>query len=48
MFAEHIQASLRHAKYEILEDGTYMSTLEERQGVIAIGDCIEKVPPRSY
>ena len=42
MFAEYIQASLRHAKYEILEDGTYMSTVEGLQGVIAIGDTIEE------
>lgn len=42
MFAEYIQASLRHAKYEILEDGTYMSTVEGLQGVIAIGDSIEE------
>lgn len=42
MFAEYIQASLRHAKYGILEDGTYMSTVEGLQGVIAIGDAIEE------
>jgi len=42
MFAEYIRASLRHAKYEILEDGTYMSTVEGLQGVIAIGDTIEE------
>jgi predicted RNase H-like HicB family nuclease len=42
MFAEYIQASLRYAKYEILEDGIYMSTVECLQGVIAIGDSIEE------
>ena len=42
MFAEYIRASLRHAKYEILEGGTYMSTVEGLQGVIAIGDTIEE------
>jgi predicted RNase H-like HicB family nuclease len=42
MFAEYIQACLRHAKYEILEDGMYMSTVEGLQGVIAIGDSIEE------
>jgi hypothetical protein len=26
------------AKYEMLEDGTYMSTVDGLQGVIAIGD----------
>ena len=42
MFVEYIQASLRHAKYEILKDGTYVSTVEGQQGVIAIGDSIEE------
>lgn len=42
MFTEYIQASLRHAKYEVLEDGTYMSTVEGLQGVIDIGDTIEE------
>lgn len=41
MFAEYIQAALRHAKYEVLEDGTYMATVEGLQGVIAVGDTIE-------
>jgi predicted RNase H-like HicB family nuclease len=42
MFAEYIQASLRHAKYETLDDNTYMATVEGLQGVIAIGDTIEE------
>ncbi len=41
MFAEYVQAALRHAKYEILEDGTYMATVPGLQGVIAVGDTIE-------
>jgi predicted RNase H-like HicB family nuclease len=42
MFAQYIQAALRHAKYETLEDGTYMATVEGLRGVIAIGDTIEE------
>ncbi len=42
MFAEYVQAALRHAKYEILEDGTYMATVPGLQGVIAVGDTIEE------
>jgi len=41
MFAEYIQAALRHARYEILEDGTNMATVPGLQGVIAVGDTIE-------
>jgi len=41
MFAEYVQAALRHATYEILEDGTYMATVAGLQGVIAVGDTIE-------
>jgi predicted RNase H-like HicB family nuclease len=41
MFAEYVQAALRHARYEILEDGTYMATVPGLQGVIAVGDTIE-------
>ncbi|MDD4652189.1 MAG: type II toxin-antitoxin system HicB family antitoxin [Methanothrix sp.] len=42
MFAEYIQAALRHAKYEVLEDDTYMATVEGLRGVIAVGDTIEE------
>ena len=41
MFAEYIQAALRHAKYEILEDGTYMATVADLRGIIAVGETIE-------
>jgi predicted RNase H-like HicB family nuclease len=41
MFVEYIQAALRHAKYETLEDGTYMATVEGLRGVIAVGDTVE-------
>jgi predicted RNase H-like HicB family nuclease len=42
MFAEYIQAALRRAKYETLEDGTYMAIVDGLRGVIAIGDTIEE------
>jgi predicted RNase H-like HicB family nuclease len=42
MFAEYIQAALRNAKYEPLEDGTYMATVAGLQGVIAVVDTIEE------
>jgi predicted RNase H-like HicB family nuclease len=42
MFAEYIQAALRRAKYETLEDGTYMATVEGLRGVIATGDTVEE------
>ena len=42
MFAEYVQAALRHAKYEVLEDETYMATVEGFRGVIAVGDTIEE------
>jgi predicted RNase H-like HicB family nuclease len=41
MFAEYIQAALKHAEYVVLEDGTYMATVDCLRGVIAIGDTIE-------
>jgi predicted RNase H-like HicB family nuclease len=42
MFAEYIASALRHAKYETLEDGTFMATVEGLRGVIAVGDTIEE------
>ena len=42
MFAEYIQAAMRNAKSEPLEDGTYMATVAGLQGVIAVGDTIEE------
>lgn len=42
MFAEYIQAALRRAKYETLEDDTYMATVNGLRGVIAIGESIEE------
>lgn len=42
MIAEYIRAALRHAKYETLEDDTYMAYVDGLRGVIAIGDTIEE------
>jgi predicted RNase H-like HicB family nuclease len=41
MFTEYIQAALKHAKYEMLEDDTYMAMVDGLRGVIAVGDTIE-------
>lgn len=42
MFSEYIGAALRRAKYEPLENGTYMATVEGLRGVLATGETIEK------
>jgi predicted RNase H-like HicB family nuclease len=42
MFSEYIGAALRRAKYELLENGTYMATVEGLRGVLATGETIEK------
>jgi predicted RNase H-like HicB family nuclease len=42
MFSEYIQAALKLAEYDTLEDGTYVATVVGLQGVIAIGDTIEE------
>ncbi|MEI8004053.1 MAG: type II toxin-antitoxin system HicB family antitoxin [Methanothrix sp.] len=42
MFSEYIQAALKLAEYDTLEDGSYVATVEGLQGVIAIGDTIEE------
>ena len=42
MFSEYIAGALRHAKYETLEDGTFMATVDGLRGVIAIGDTVEE------
>ena len=33
MFAEYLQAAMRHAKYEQIEDGTYFGSIPGFQGV---------------
>ena len=42
MFLEYIQAALKLAEYDTLEDGSYVATVEGLQGVIAIGDSMEE------
>ena len=41
MFSEYIESALRRAKYENLENGTYMATVDGLRGVIATGETIE-------
>ena len=41
MFSEYIEAALRRAKYETLENGTYMATVDGLLGVIATGETIK-------
>lgn len=42
MFAEYIFAALRRAKYDTLENGSFMATVEGLPGVIATGKTIEE------
>ncbi len=42
MFSEYIRAALSRAKYESLENGSYMATVDGLRGVIATGETIEK------
>ena len=42
MFSEYIQAALKLAEYDTLEDGSYVATVKGLQGVIAIGDSVEE------
>jgi predicted RNase H-like HicB family nuclease len=42
MFSEYIEAALRRAKYETLENGTYVATVDGLRGVIATGETIEE------
>ena len=37
MFAEYLQAAMRHAVYEQIEDGTYFGTVPEFPGAWANG-----------
>jgi predicted RNase H-like HicB family nuclease len=41
MFSEYIDAALRRAKYDTLENCTYMATVDGLRGVIATGKTIE-------
>ena len=42
MFSEYIQAALMQAKYDTLEDDSYVATVPGLQGVIAIGNSLEE------
>jgi predicted RNase H-like HicB family nuclease len=42
MFSEYIQAALMQAKYDTLEDGSYVATVPGLQGVIAVGDTLDE------
>lgn len=42
MFSEYVDAALRRAKYETLENGSFMATVDGLRGVIATGDTIER------
>jgi predicted RNase H-like HicB family nuclease len=41
MFSEYIQAALKRATYETLENGTLMAIVEDLPGVIATGKTFE-------
>ena len=41
MFSQYVEAGLRRAKYETLENGTYMATVDDLRGVIATGEAIQ-------
>ncbi len=41
MFSEYIQAALESAKYDTLEDDSYVAIVPGLQGVIAVGDLLK-------
>ncbi|TAH50004.1 MAG: type II toxin-antitoxin system HicB family antitoxin [Chloroflexota bacterium] len=41
MLTEYIRAAMRHAMYEILEDGTYYAEIPHLQGVFANQKTLE-------
>ena len=41
MLTEYIQAAMRHATYEILEDGTFYGEIPGLEGVYANSDALE-------
>jgi hypothetical protein len=43
MFSEYTQAALKKAKYETLESGSYMATVEGLPGVIGTGKTSKNV-----
>lgn len=42
MLTDYISVAMRHAHYEILEDGTYYGEIPGLQGVCANGDSLEE------
>jgi predicted RNase H-like HicB family nuclease len=42
MLYEYIETALMQAIYDSLEDGSYVATVPQLQGVIAIGDSLEE------
>lgn len=42
MLHEYIETALMQANYDSLEDGSYVATVPQLQGVIAIGDSLEE------
>ena len=42
MFSEYIGAALKRARYESLENGSYMATVDGLRGVTATGETIER------
>ncbi len=46
MLTEYIQAAMRRAHYEILEDGTFYGEIPDFQGVYADADTLTDVPIR--
>ncbi len=41
MLTEYIRAGMRHAHYELLDDGTFFGTIEGFQGLWANEDTLE-------
>lgn len=41
MLTEYIRAAMRHAKYEILEEGTFFGTIPGLKGLWANGQTLE-------
>lgn len=42
MLTDYIRAAMRHAKYEILEDGTFFATIPTLQGLWANAKSLEE------
>ncbi len=42
MFAEYLEAAMRHAKYELIGDGTYFGSIPELPGAWANAKTMEE------